>query len=210
MSVLTIVSQTSGVGANGAGVEINLLTDNSAGSLTNVGAIDGVLANASAGSEAGDLIFKTFLGTLTEKLRITSDGRLYGTALHNNAGSITGTTNQYVASGTYTPPLTGTLNITGSTASVLQYTRVGNVVTVSGQVTINTTANSTASALRVGLPIPSALALATQCGGTMASIGFNSSGGIQADTTNDEALIQWVSQTTGNNAYFVTFTYLIL
>jgi len=100
-----------------------------------------------------------------ERLQITSDGRLYGTALHNNAGSVAGATNQYIASGTYTPTLTNVSNTTARTPGVCQWMRVGNVVTVSGALEVTYTGLAGWS-LRMSLPIASEFTSFRQCTGT--------------------------------------------
>lgn len=150
----------------------------------------------------------------TEKIRVTSDGRLYGTALHNNAGAVTGTTNQYVASGTYTPTLTNSTNIDSSTAHVCNWMRVGNVVTVSGRVDIDATAGGgAATSLGMSVPIASNFADAdgNEAGGTFSSTGSVSmAGGIYADSTNDRLTFAYNSQTTSNASFFFSATYLIL
>jgi hypothetical protein len=178
---------------------------NSAGGQYYVGA-------SSAG--APDYVWSNHVGT--ERLRLTDDGRLYGTALHNNAGAVTGAvtgaTNQYIASGTYTPTLTNSTNISSSTARVCQWLRVGNVVTVSGIFDATcTAAANTATALGMSLPIASALALNEQLGGA------GSSGAsaretllIVADTTNDRATIGWAANSTSSEGRSFSFTYTVL
>jgi hypothetical protein len=158
---------------------------------------------------AGELVFKT---GASERLRITSDGRLYGTALHNNAGVVTGTTNQYVASGTYTPTLTNTTNVAASTAYLCQWIRVGNVVTVSGKVDIDITTTLLASDLGMTLPIASAFTNERDCGGTAVSDAEQTANiRVKADATNDRAQFVWTGQVgVGNLSYSFTFTYLIL
>jgi hypothetical protein len=88
----------------------------------------------------------------------TADGRLYGSALHNNANPVTGKVNQYVASGTYTPTLTTTTNCSGASAFKHKWMRVGNVVHVSGQALFTITAANVAGELDVSLPIATTLA----------------------------------------------------
>ena len=150
-----------------------------------------------------------------ELIRLGTDlgvigGRLFGTALHNNAGGITGTTNQYVGSGTYTPTLTNTANIDASTPQVFQYSRTGNVVTVSGSVNIDPTAATTLTTLGISLPIASDLNSYVQCCGTAVSRLAGAYGDIQGDTTNDRATLNFINgASTGNLAWFLTFTYLI-
>src|SRR6185369_11101538 len=96
---------------------------------------------------------------------LSTDGRVYGTALHNNASVVTGTTNQYIASGTYTPTLTNGTNVAASTARKCQWIRVGNVVLVSGQLDVDTTSTG-ASELGISLPIASNLATAFDLAGS--------------------------------------------
>lgn len=163
---------------------------------------------------AGYLKVTNALGS-TELIRLGADlgvigGRLFGTALHNNAGGITGTTNQYVGSGTYTPTLTNSANIDASTPQVFQYTRTGNVVTVSGSVNIDPTAATTLTTLGISLPIASDLTSYVQCCGTAVSRLAGAYGDIQGDTTNDRATLNFTNgASTGNNAWFLTFTYLV-
>jgi len=146
-------------------------------------------------------------------LNITGDGRVYGAALHNNAGSVTGTTNQYIASGTYTPTLTNGSNVTASTAYACQWLRVGNVVTVSGKVDIDPNLTSTSTQLGISLPIASTTAAAQNLAGT--AVGDNGSAlanaaQIFADTTNNRANLAFWSSSTANAAWSFTFTYVVL
>jgi hypothetical protein len=153
-----------------------------------------------------------------ERLRITVDGRFYGTALHNNAGAVTGTATQYIASGTYTPTLTNVTNVAASTARVCQWIRVGNVVTVSGGVDIDTTtAGGTATELGLSLPIASSITLPEQLGGTACSsrtvAGASISaqiGNIQGDAPNDRAQLITNSSDAQNNYWSFSFQYVVL
>src|SRR5690606_32796918 len=74
-----------------------------------------------------------------------------------------------VLSGTYTPTLTDSVNVTTSTAYACQYMRVGNVVTVSGKVDVTaTTDGGTETILAISLPIASAFTQDYQAAGTAA------------------------------------------
>ena len=128
-----------------------------------------------------------FTGAGDNGLNIMADGRMYGTAIHNSTGVVTGATNQYIASGTYTPTLTNVTNVAASTARLCQWTRVGNVVTVSGQLAITLTTTLLASEIDISLPIPSALTTAYQLGGTATATAAQATWAIQADATNDRA-----------------------
>jgi hypothetical protein len=141
---------------------------------------------------------------------VTDDGRLYGSAIHNNAGAVTGTTNQYVASGTYTPTLTAVNNVAASTAYVCNWIRVGNVVTVSGKIDVDPTAVSAIS-IGVSLPIASNFTAVGNAGGTGARI---ESGAIVVavvtpDTTNDRVQIDFIPTSGSNLDVYFHFTYLI-
>lgn len=139
----------------------------------------------------------------------TYDGRLYGTAIHNNAGSVTGTTNQYLASGTFTPTLTNVTNVAASTAYEGQWMRVGNVVTFSGKVDIDVTGVG-ATELGVSLPIASAMTVEQNLGGDAISAAAASlSAAIRADATNDRAAIVFTATSLTNDSYFFTLTYVI-
>lgn len=144
---------------------------------------------------------------------LTGDGRLYGSALHNNTGAVTGTTNQYVASGTYTPTVTAVTNCTATSSGVCQWIRVGNVVTVSGVVAIDPTAATTFTSVGISLPIASNFATnASECSGVAANANFlGYSGAITADFTNDRAQLDFtVGTDVSNQAWSFTFTYVVL
>lgn len=149
-------------------------------------------------------------------LSLTSDGRLFGTALHNNAGAVTGTTNQYIASGTYTPTTAGLVNLDAVTPGLTQWIRVGNVVTVGGTLSVDPTAASVATSFRLSLPIASNLASAGNLGGagvtpSATATNPNMAVRISGDATNDQATFTWVNDTTTsalNLSY--SFTYVVL
>lgn len=146
----------------------------------------------------------------TEYFDMTNDGRFYGKSLHNNAGAMTGATNQYIGSGTYTPTLTNTTNIAASTARLASWTRVGNVVTVAGQLDIDPTAAG-AVLLGISLPIASNFTTAYQLGGTGSSIAIaNESYGIEADATNDRASMKNIAVDVTNHKVTYTFSYEVL
>jgi len=148
--------------------------------------------------------------TVNTNLTLTGDGRLYGRALHNNAGAVTGTTNQYIASGTYTPTLDNTTNIAASTAFVTNWKRVGNVVAVWGVVDIDLTSASVASLLGMSLPIASNFTTERFLGGTAYCKTSASGWAITADATNDRAsFANSAIADTGNIRYGFNFGYLL-
>lgn len=185
---------------------------NTAGTSFDAGSVKGIKENATDGNFAGALVFTTHPdgGSPTERLRITSDGRLYGTALHNNAGAVTGTTNQYIASGTYTPTISNTVNIDSSSGAVTQWIRVGNVAHVSGVATIDPTSSSSATSFDLTLPIASTLTAVSSLNGVGAYQGssivpvvITKNGG------NDKANLAFVAPSNTSATLYFTFSYLI-
>lgn len=146
-----------------------------------------------------------------DDLSIIGGGRLHGSALHNNALGLAGTTEQYVGSGTYTPTLTNVTNIAASTAYVCQFMRVGNVVTVSGRVDIDITTASIACELGISLPIASTLSTDEQCSGVAASHAVASlCGRVSGDIAANRAQLRWIATAdVANRAWSFTFTYLV-
>lgn len=159
-------------------------------------------------ANSGDLLFS--MGGTT-RFGITDDGRIYGSALHNNASSVGGASNQFIASGTYTPTLTNTTNVSGSTAYVCQWLRVGNVVTVSGRVDIQPTSANVNTSLGVTLPLASNLSAAgsNDLAGVASASNQSVVYAIFADATNDRATFGGSPASASSTAVLFTFTYLI-
>jgi hypothetical protein len=89
--------------------------------------------------------------------------------------------------------------------------RVGNVVTVSGQIDIDPTATGD-TILGVSLPIASNLTAQTQCAGTFFSLsgGTFQGGSIYGDSTNDRAVFRMAAASASNFANQFTFTYRVI
>lgn len=118
-----------------------------------------------------------------------------------------------LVSGTYTPTLTNVLNVASSTASVAQYFRFDNTVTVSGQVVIDPTAAATDTELGISLPIASLFASQVNCGGTLSIVSagsYGEGGAINADVANDRAQALLRPTNTASRTYAFHFTYRIL
>jgi len=147
----------------------------------------------------------------TKGLTLTSTRSLYGTALHNNTGPVTGTANQYIVSGTYTPTTTNVANLDASTSYPAQWTRVGNVVTVSGKVQIDPTAPTVATQLGLSLPIASNLANQEDCAGTAFAPGIAGQGAaILADAGNDRAQMEWIAGDLTVQPMYYVYQYEVL
>ena len=112
---------------------------------------------------------------------------------------------------TYTPTLTNTANVSASTARQCTYFRIGNAVTVSGQLDIDPTTTLTLTTLGISLPIASAFTTAFQLGGVgSASTVADGSAAILSDATNDRATFQYVCTDVTNHTMTFTFTYQVL
>jgi hypothetical protein len=115
-----------------------------------------------------------------------------------------------LASGTYTPTLTGVANIDATTAYACQYLRVGSVVTVSGRLDADATAAALTS-IGISLPIASNLASSNECAGTAFCSELAAQGAaIFADAANNRAQMQWVAVDITSRPMFFSFTYQII
>ena len=148
-----------------------------------------------------------------ERLEIDASGTVtLANGLSIGRTAVTGTpaaTDGNVFSGTYTPTLTNSSGIASSAASACQYMRVGNVVTVSGQVQMN--GNGSAVNMKITLPIASAFTANLHASGQYTANGSTAGGTICADIAGDRFLFL---QNTGleptNASYIFTATYQVL
>jgi hypothetical protein len=117
-----------------------------------------------------------------------------------------------LASGTWTPTLTNTLNVDASTAYLCQYMRVGAVVTGSCRIDIDPTAGSTATALDFTPPVASNFGGLFDAAGTCNAIdGVSLSAGVLSDATGDTLRVQYVNTAdTANRAFYCSFTYRVI
>lgn len=116
-------------------------------------------------------------------------------------------------SGTYTPTLTNTTNISASTAFVNMWFRVGDQVTVFGLANVDpTTAASTVTSLGVSLPVASNFAAFTDAAGVCTPTGavVDNAGSVYADTTNDRAVVEWSTINSTNHGVYWSFTYRVI
>lgn len=144
-ATLSFQNGTSGTGVSD-GFEVGLATDGLTASLFN--------------GENGDMLFST---NGTNRGGWKADGRLFGKAIHNSAGAVTGTTDQFIGSGTYNPVASNGANAAGLSATVnAPWTRVGNVVTVSVSIAFSASVAATPTSVLITLPIASATTNAGQ------------------------------------------------
>lgn len=108
----------------------------------------------------------------TAAFAIETDGRIWGSNLHNNAGAVSGTTKQFAGlSGTYTPSSPGFAGVvTAVTPQQAQWIRVANVIVVSGGMTV-TTSGAGFAAVDMPIPINSTFSGASNIGGVVSDSG---------------------------------------
>jgi hypothetical protein len=171
-------------------------------------------ANSSTDGRVGTFSNSPFVLSANSQpwMVLTADGRFYGLALHNNAGAVTGAVNQYIASGTYTPTLTNGANIASSSVSngVWQWMRVGNVVTVSGNLRITcTAAGSTGSVIDFSVPIASTFTLSGNASGTGTSVTTGPDTGGIFWSLGATVQMLFFATFTGQHNYTLSFTYVV-
>lgn len=149
-------------------------------------------------------------GTL--RFTIAADGRIGGAALHNNATLPSGTSPQYIASGTYTPTITVGTNVTAATPSgTWKWVRVGNVVVVTGLITVTVTSGSTGSNFEATLPIASNLGASGDLAGSGGSGLGDLAMQVQGNSGTDRAVCSFLSAaTTGARTMSFMFEYEVL
>lgn len=114
-----------------------------------------------------------------------------------------------VFSGTYTPTLSNTTNVSTSTASACQYMRVGNTVTVSGEVVLAATATGN-TVLGISLPIASNIGATRQLGGTAVAQSTTQVATLYGDATNDRVTFRMQAAGTTALTYVFSFTYQVI
>jgi hypothetical protein len=116
-----------------------------------------------------------------------------------------------ITSGTYTPTVTAVTNVDSASADAdFMYTRVGNMVTGYGSVSIDPTAGSGTTRVEISLPIASNFAAATDAVGGGSAQVTNTAGNISADTADKRLALQFQSPTTASMAWRIWFMYQIL
>lgn len=119
-----------------------------------------------------------------------------------------------LASGSYTPTVTTVANLSAASASSAQYMRVGNVVTVSGSLSLTITSSATTTTFRFTLPIASNITIASDvagvCSVTTTAISDGSVFPLSGDTTNDAASASFLPSFSGATTWYYTFTYEVI
>jgi hypothetical protein len=109
--------------------------------------------------------------------------------------------------GDYTPTLTNTTNVAASTAHSSGWYRVGDRITVYGQVDIDPTSTG-ATELRLDLPVATAaFSNAFDAAGTAVCSGTGEPIAVSAVASGSVVAFKYTATSTANNSFFFTFTY---
>lgn len=163
-------------------------------------------------------------GAATFSSSVTANGKLYAKDVSTgsssdsvlvkaNDGEVKKVAQTTVTSGTYTPTLSSSSNISSPTVQQFVYSRSDSVVTVSGAITFTVTANTTSTSFQLTLPIASNLTGNYDLNGVgscnSSTATMHSSGYVQSSPSTDTALINFISNGTGFSIMYITFQYII-
>lgn len=116
-----------------------------------------------------------------------------------------------LASGTYTPTLTTTANVSSSSVQDCRYIRMGSQVFVSGRVSITPTSSGVATRWRITLPVASNIGADNDLAGSGAGDQTDESAvNIRGDSTNDAAQFECAPTSTAQHLYAFTFGYTVI
>ena len=115
------------------------------------------------------------------------------------------------SSGIYTPTATDITNIASSTTHQSNWSRVGNIVTVAGAVTITTNANGLTQ-LGISLPVASNFTTIYDASGNVIATGATThSGVVYSNVANDYVVIEFRHNgTVGADDFRFTFSYQVM
>jgi hypothetical protein len=202
-------NDTSVVSGNSLGYIGFVGNDTTSNTPTTLAFIQGVASGThAAGDNPTDIVFGTTpygSETVAEAVRIKNGG---GLSISRTAVTSPAAGDGNVFSGTYTPTITNVTNVAASTASVLQYMRVGSYVQISGRLQIDPTTTGTTT-VRVSLPVASNFSSVIQAGGTFCG-SSGEVGYITAVTSTDDLQFQYTATSTANNAFYFSLGYWVI
>lgn len=152
----------------------------------------------------------TFNDGATDNFEMDANGNLRAFNLHNNATAQGNASNQDIRSGTYTPTATALNNYSDVTPSLAQWNRVGNVVTVSGQVLCDAITTATFSSFELSLPVASAITTTAQASGAAFSGAVAEGQQVLSNIANNTAEFWATPVATTAQTFSYTYTYVVL
>lgn len=164
-----------------------------------------------SGNTSGTITFQPQAAAGTYNWNWPTTAGSAGQALMSGGGGSTAMTYLDLAGAGTNPTITGVANVASSSSPVMQYTRAGSRVSLSGYVNITPTAGTTITTFRVSLPIASNFIAATEApGNATATDGTTfAPGNVTADGTNDELKVTFVSLNTSSHTVTFSATYVI-
>lgn len=110
--------------------------------------------------------------------------------------------------GAYVPVLTGVTNVDAVTLRSARYIRVGDIVHVTLDVSVDPTA-AAATQVRATLPVASAIADDFDVSGVATKDGGGAAGSIKGDAANDEALLDFTAAAGAAETWRAVFSYIV-
>lgn len=197
----SIIGDRAFTGTNTNGGEMRLIP----GDVTGSGTANTVLYAAGGGASGTTVHSSTAVATFAYN-RATVVTPITCTAINTGNGDVE------LAAGTYTPTRSAETNLDSNvTVTQAQYSRVGNVVSVSGRFTANPTTAAVATSFELTLPIASNLGAAEDCAGTafcgaIAGMGAE----VIGSAANNTAKIQWIASDINSQTWSYNYTYEII
>jgi len=186
---------------NAGATDIEWISAGGTGTVTSVTAGTGLTGGVitTTGTIAVDT---TVVATLTDTQTLTNKTL--------TSPTISGTSGNLYSS-TYTPTLTNSTNVAASTTGSCQFMRVGNVVTVSGQLSVDPTLAAVLTIIFISLPVASTFTSGRSAAGSAASVSniYGEVGGILADTSGNRMELRLLPTSAANQSYSFHATYLI-
>ena len=169
--------------------------------ITTTGTIAGAMLKSGSGSPEG--VTTASVGAL---YRDTTNGRLY--LKRTGSGNTGWVLHERCESGTYTPTGTIVTNLDSITPQLATYTRVGDIVTVTGACTIDPTASGNITG-DLSLPVVSNFGAASDLSGVVIA-GQLYIGIIVGDATNDRASVTMSNTLTTSYAFRYVYQYRVI
>lgn len=116
--------------------------------------------------------------------------------------------NNSVFSGIYTPTLTAAANVAASTPSAIQWIRVGNIVTMGGQLNIQPSSAANC-VIDMSIPVSSNFTAVNDAGGSFNCTTVNQHGGIYAETSADRLELRFLATNAGNLVFCFQAIYTV-